>query len=160
PTAWKSSPTKSLSEARIGFCKNFLGRNAAMDAQFQRVKTELEAAGATVVEVEFNTNRYGAAEWEILQYEFKHDLNAYLERYGHDGIPRTLEALIAFNQENAVAEMPYFGQEIFESCQAKGPLTDSTYLEALATAKKEAAGQIDQLMDEHQLDALIGPTRS
>ena len=36
---------------------------------------------------------------------------------------RTLAELIAFNQAHAGKEMPYFGQELFEQADAKGPLT-------------------------------------
>ena len=56
----------------------------------------------------------------LLEYEFKHDLNAYLA-----GLPtkkklpaRTLEELIEFNRKHAEKEMPYFDQEIFEKSQA------------------------------------------
>ena len=34
--------------------------------------------------------------------------------------------------------MPFFGQEIFEQAQAKGPLTDAAYLKARARSRRLA----------------------
>jgi amidase len=39
--------------------------------------------------------------------------------------PRTLADLIKFNEEHRELEMPYFGQEIFEMAEKKGPLTSA-----------------------------------
>lgn len=158
PTNWKNFNSRSLQGARLGVCTNFLGRNGLMDQHFEQVKKQLIDAGAELIEVAINSRAYSAAEWEILQYEFKHDLNAYLKEYGNQNTPADLESLIVFNKENKEKELVFFGQEILESSQQKGDLTDKEYLDALETAKKEAGGQIDQLIEEHQLDALIAPT--
>jgi amidase len=158
PSEWKTTSNAKLKGARLGLCTNFLGRNTHIDTNFARVRKQLEEAGATIIELSINTRAYGGAEWEILQYEFKHDLNAFLQKYGNASIPQSLEELIAFNKEHAEKEMPFFQQEIFESCQEKGDLTEQTYLDALETAKKEAAGQLDALLEEHQLDAFIAPS--
>jgi amidase len=73
---------------------------------------------------------------------------------------KTLAELIRWNQEHAAAEMPYFQQELLEKAQAKGPLTDKAYLEALATCTRLARTQgIDKVMDEHRLDAFVAPTQ-
>jgi amidase len=72
---------------------------------------------------------------------------------------RTLEDVIRFNEENAVREMPYFGQENFEKAQEKGPLTERAYLDALATSRRLSREQgIDAVMHTHNLDALIAAT--
>ena len=55
--------------------------------------------------------------------------------------------------------MPYFGQEIFVKAEAKGPLTDKAYLDALAKdLRLSRAEGIDKTMDEHRLDCLVAPT--
>jgi amidase len=54
--------------------------------------------------------------------------------------------------------MPIFQQEIMEMAQAKGPLTETEYLEALATSKRVSQQAINSLMVAHNLDALIVPT--
>jgi len=56
--------------------------------------------------------------------------------------------------------MPIFGQDILLESEAKGPLTDSEYLEALETSKRIARTGIDNALAEHQLDALIAPTNN
>ena len=55
--------------------------------------------------------------------------------------------------------MPYFGQEIFEKAEAKGPLTDKAYVDALAKDLRLSRVEgIDKTMDEHRLDCLVAPT--
>ena len=57
--------------------------------------------------------------------------------------------------------MPFFGQEIFEQAQAKGPLTDAAYLKARDDARR-LAGKDGLLaaLDRDKLDALIAPSLS
>ncbi len=55
--------------------------------------------------------------------------------------------------------MPYFEQEIFEKAEAKGPLTEKAYIDALAkNLRLSRAEGIDKTMDEHKLDCLVAPT--
>jgi amidase len=57
--------------------------------------------------------------------------------------------------------MPFFGQEIFEMAQKKGPLTSPAYRRALATCRSRARTMgIDAVMTRHKLDAIIAPTGS
>ena len=70
----------------------------------------------------------------------------------------SLEALIAWNSANAARAMPFFGQEIFEQAQAKGPLSDAAYLKARTEARR-LAGRDGLLatLDRQKLDALVAP---
>jgi amidase len=88
------------------------------------------------------------------------DLNLYLA--SRPDLPvHTLEELIAFNSAHAAEEMPYFQQELFILSQARGPLTDQAYHDALALDCKIARQEgIDEIMDRLELDALFAPTRS
>lgn len=55
--------------------------------------------------------------------------------------------------------MPYFGQDLFVKAEAKGPLTEKAYLDALAKNHQLARTEgIDAIMDKHHLDALVAPT--
>jgi amidase len=93
----------------------------------------------------------------VLYYEFKTDLNAYLEK---SGAPiSSLAGLIEFNANHADTVMPIFGQEDFLEAQSKGPLTDVQYLEALAASKRISQNGIDNALQANRLDALIAPTR-
>ena len=96
---------------------------------------------------------------EVLSYEFKADLNKYLAWLGPSAPVHSLTEIIAFNERNKAREMPWFGQERFLKAQARGPLTEPAYLEALARNHRLAREEgIDAVMDRLQLDAIIAPT--
>ena len=92
-------------------------------------------------------------------YEFKADLNAYLAGLGPRARVRSLKDVIEFNEKNSDKEMPYFGQDLFIKAEAKGPLTDKKYLQALRKNHLLSRTQgIDFVMRKHRLDAMIAPT--
>jgi len=100
----------------------------------------------------------GDASSAVLYYEFKEDLNKYLES---TGAPiKSLDEIIAFNDANAAKVMPFFGQERMLRAQNQGGITPSEYLEALADAKRISQDALNGVLDTHNLDALIAPTRS
>ena len=92
--------------------------------------------------------------------EFKAGMNAYLATLGADAPVKSVEEIIAFNVANADREMPHFGQERIERAQASRPLTDPEYV-STRTAIHRGAGPegIDRLLREHELDAIVAPTR-
>jgi amidase len=150
----------ALRGARIGVYRNHggAGNDARVDAIVEQAIATLESLGAEVVDpVEPDTEGMGEAQVEVLYYEFKADLNAYLER---SGAPiASLADIIAFNEAHAGTVMPFFGQERMLAAEAKGPLTDPGYLEALATSKRISQTAINQALADLDLDALIAPTR-
>jgi amidase len=98
----------------------------------------------------------GASEFEILQYEFKAGLNAYLADLGPDAPVHTLREVIEFNERHAPQEMPWFKQETLLKADAKGPLTDQVYHDALAKCRKASRDDgIDALLDKHKLDVIF-----
>ena len=119
---------------------------------------QLRRLGATVIPADLPfQNDIGGPEFDALEFEFKHDINAYLAtRPG--SMPKTLAELIAFNDAHAAQEMPYFGQEIFIDSQAKGPLTDPTYLQERNTATTLAQRSINETLAALHLDAIVAPT--
>ncbi len=144
-----------LKGARLGVVKHLLGVHAHVDAVIQPALEILKTQGATLVEVELKSAAYDDAEFEVLLYEFKADLNAYFA--GRGGAVKDLAGLMAFNESRRTDEMPFFGQELLKQAQAKGPLTDPAYLKALelcAQARRDILG----LLEKHQLQALVGPT--
>jgi len=68
-----------------------------------------------------------APEYTVLLYEFKADLDKYFAGLGGSSPVRSLADAIAFNDKHRGEEMPYFGQEIFQQAQAKGPLSSKEY---------------------------------
>ena len=99
------------------------------------------------------------AELTVLLYEFKDGLNRYLASRGSTVQYRTLAALMAYNREHAAREMPWFAQELFEQAEAKGPITDAAYREALATCQRLARTEgLDALFADQQLAAIVAPS--
>jgi len=71
----------------------------------------------------------------------------------------SLRDVIAFNAAHREQELPYFGQEIMEMAEKKGPLTSPAYRAALAKNHQMARTLgIDAVMTKHRLDALVAPT--
>jgi Asp-tRNA(Asn)/Glu-tRNA(Gln) amidotransferase A subunit family amidase len=153
-----------LKGKRIGVVRSLAGFHSEVDRLLDAAVADLQAAGATVVDgLEYEkTEGLGDAAYDVLLYEFKHDLNTYLAGLPDaDTLPATtLEELITFNRTHAEEEMPYFGQEIFIKSQAKGPLTDPAYLKALQLVQSASRDGIDTLLEKHELDALVAPTGS
>jgi len=149
----------SLRGIRLGVTRNFLGENPRLAQVYERALETLRHLGAELIDPANleNEAQYGKSELEVLLYEFKADLNAYLQE--HPQAPRrSLEEIIAFNQRESARVMPYFGQERMEQAQKKGSLRSKRYLAALEKNTRLARAGIDNLMREHRLDALLAPT--
>jgi amidase len=152
---------KGLQGARIGVARNYFGFHDAVDAVMAEALDALKRQGATLIDpAELpNMDKIGDAETTVLHYELKAGLNAYFARLGPQSPVRSLKDVIAFNEKNRKKEMPYFGQNTFLKAEAKGPLTDKEYLDALETCRRLARTEgIDAVMDKHKLDAVVAPT--
>jgi amidase len=150
-----------LRGARIGVARKISGFDARVDRLMDDAIAEMKRRGAVIVDPADipHTGEYDESELEVLLFELKADLAAYLATRGPKAPVRTLADVIAFNEAHRDREMPYFGQELFLRAQEKGPLTTPAYLEALARNQRLSRGEgIDAVMDEHKLDALIAPT--
>jgi amidase len=149
-----------LKGARIGVQAR-TGNNPIVDKVLEQAIAVLKAQGAEVVDpapIE-TAGQLGTNERDVLQYEFKADLNAYLATMPANVKARTLADLIAWNAANEDREMPFFGQETFIASQARGPLTDQAYLDARAKCVElTRAKGIDATMDKNKLDAMLGPS--
>ena len=143
---------------RIGVGRQYFGRNDKVDKLIEPHLQVLKDGGATLIDVTFpKLQSFGDAEYEVLLYEFKEDLNKYLA--GRGGANKSLRDLIEFNEKNADKEMPYFGQEIFLQAQEKGDLNDRAYRIALLQSKLMTQEQgIDSVIDKDKLDAIVAPS--
>jgi amidase len=147
-----------LKGTKIGVARQYFGRNDKVDKIIEPHLQVLKAGGATLVDVEFpKLKDFGDAEYQVLLYEFKEDLNKYLA--GRGGPYKNLADLIAFNEKNSDKEMPYFGQEIFIEAQSKGDLNERAYRIALLQSKMMTQEQgIDAVADKEKLDAFVAPS--
>jgi len=102
--------------------------------------------------------KFDDSEMDVLLYELKTDLNAYLA--GAPGAPvQSLQDIIAFNEAQRDRELQYFGQDLFIRSQKKGPLSDQAYLNALTKNHRLTRSEgIDLMMEKYQLDALVAMT--
>ncbi len=147
--------------ARIGVARNFFGFSHWVDRVMEEALAALAAAGAVIVDpANIDTARQlGEFQTELLLYEFKADLNAYLAGLGPEAAVHSLAEVIAFNEAHHEQVMPYFGQERMTMAEAKGPLTEEKYLQALATSQRLARAEgIDATLRAHSLDALVAPS--
>ncbi len=158
-----------LRSARLGVPREvYWGYSPPADEICEGALETLRKLGAEVVDpADIPTAREMASGWPpsddtaltVLLYEFKADLNAYLATLGPDAPVRTLADLIAFNEQHAKQEMPFFNQELFLMAEEKGPLTDPDYLAALERNHRLSRREgIDAVMERFGLDALVMPT--
>jgi amidase len=150
-----------LKGARIGVARKYFGFSDAVDALMQNSLDALKSQGAILIDpADLETHgKFDDSEFEVFLYELKADLNSYLSRLGPSAQVKTLKDIIEFNDKNKDKEMPYFGQDIFIKSEAKGPLTEKGYLDALEKNRRLARVEgIDALMDKFHLDAIIAPT--
>jgi len=147
--------------ARIGVAREYFGTLHAVDQLTEDAIAAMKSHGAEIMDPADlpSHGKLGDGEDEVLLHEFKADLNKYLAWLGPSAPVHSLAEIIQFNEQNKAREMPWFGQELFLKAQAKGPLTDKTYLDALANNHRLCRDEgIDAIMDQMQLDAIIAPT--
>jgi amidase len=150
-----------LRGARIGVVRKAYDFSETTEPIFKAAVDVMKHEGAVVVDpVEIpSLGRFDDSELDVLLYEFKTDLNAYLAAAGPRIPVHSLKELIDFNQVHKDTEMPYFGQDLLRKAQEKGPLTAKAYLDALAKNHRLTRTQgIDAVMDKHRLDALVAMT--
>jgi amidase len=157
----KALDKNALKGARIGVVRSsFAGRNDQVAAEVEKALAVLKAQGAILVDIPELTDagKIGESELEVLLYEMKADLNAYLAEYAVGAQVKTIADVIAFNEQHKATEMPYFGQEFLIRAEAKGGLDSKEYLDALNSSRGYARTAIDKALSENKLDALVAPT--
>ena len=152
----------SLQGVRIGVLRFATGNNGDIAVRFNAALSELEAAGAILVDIDDAPAQpagFGNDSGKVMNYEFKATLNDYLASTPDSVTTRTLAEVIEFNQENAAIEMALFGQDIFEESNATTDLNDPAYVTArinVQSATRE--GGIDALRQAYNVDVLVAPS--
>jgi amidase len=151
----------ALLNKRVGILRSSANFHEGVDEVFEKAVSTLQKAGAIIVDnvyikqpkaLQKNIN-------EVLNYEFKQNINAYLANLPGDLPITNLQGLIEFNESHEDEEMLYFKQEIFLASQTKGPLTDQVYLDALTSIRQVTRQEgIDKVLQEHRLDVIVAPT--
>ena len=169
--------SNGLKGARLGLVRSQIGLNSApeqvVDA-FNAVVTAMQAAGATIVDLDAAGFTFPSASGEtlVLEFDFKSDVQSYFAtRVGVPVAKGTLQDAINFDNNNADAEMPFWGQDIFTEAEALLPGADTpqtdpnlgvpvgtTYNQALAIDQAAVVNGIDAALAQFHLDAVIAPT--
>jgi amidase len=150
-----------LKGARIGVARKYFGFSDSVDALMEQALDAMKKQGATLVDpADIETlGKFDESELLLFMYELKADLNAYLARLGPNAPVRSLKEIIDFNERNRPKELQYFGQDLFVKSEAKGPLTEKAYLDAIEKNHRLARTEgIDATMDKFHLDAIVAPT--
>jgi amidase len=145
----------TLQGARLGVVRRLVDANWNVAPVAQEALEALQRAGATLVDVELSSRGYDDAELEVLVFELKADLDAYLAARG--GPMKSVADVVAFNRAHAAQELPFFGQQFFEDAAARGPLSSPAYRAALAKCA-QARTELHALLEKHQLAAVVAPT--
>ena len=143
---------------RLGVMRSPPSTHPVVEQESQEWLELLQREGFTLVEVP--TPRQWPSLWdlelEVLLYDFKADLNAYLARLEGTVPVHTLADLIEFNRAHAAVEMPYFGQELFEQSQARGSRNSPAYRNALRRLLDAADTKgLAAIFDRYRVDALV-----
>ncbi|MDT8280303.1 MAG: amidase family protein, partial [Erythrobacter sp.] len=152
----------SLQGVRIGVMRDSVGNRADLAAVFNTALTDLERAGAVLVDISFEPNRQMfEGSFTVMMFELREEMGKYLASIPalkEGATPRSLANLIAFNTAHADTEMRWFGQELFELAEAT---TDrAAYETARANALRIAGPEtLDKLMADNDVQFLVVPTR-
>jgi len=150
----------SLRGARIGVARNFDGFHPLVVELFEAALDQMMKAGAVVIDgTDLDTTTWtDKLPLTVLEFEFRDGLNNYLANLGHATLA-TIDDLVEFNGRNADRELIHFGQQRIIAAAGRGGLDETEYLDALHTVQRSTRDEgIDQVMDTHNLDALVAPT--
>ncbi|MEM6462775.1 MAG: amidase [Pseudomonadota bacterium] len=150
----------ALKGARIGVARDMMGTHEGVDSIIESAIQALKDLGAIIVDPALGawTPFFGEAETELCLYGFKDGINRYFASHPQSPM-KSLQDVIAFNEENADRIMPFFPQDLFERANAKGGLDDAAYLEAKEECRRMSRTDgIDKVIGDHSLDAIVAPT--
>jgi len=143
-----------LSGARIGIDYSYLNDKEPEErAIIEEAMAEMEAQGAIVVEVSIPRQEF---ESDVMWYEFKRGVNAYLSTVPEDVPVKSLADVIEFNKQDPDTRMK-FGQAILEKAESlSDDPADPVYLEHREIDLRMSTTEgIDQVIAEYGLDALL-----
>jgi len=124
---------------------------------FEQTLSKLKQLGAELIEIDLPSSN---ANWgyDVLTYEFKTGVNAYLSQLHSSVKVRSLGQLIAFNKHHLERTLKYGQAVLLESEETSGTLTEAEYIQALEHDQYMATQQgIDYALNKFAIQALIFP---
>ncbi|HKL47090.1 MAG TPA: amidase family protein [Candidatus Izemoplasmatales bacterium] len=123
----------------------------------EEAKIIYQNAGVETIDLEIESKHI--PNFDTLIYDFKVDLNHFMDQYMKDYKVHSLKEIIEFNQADPDKRMHY-GQSIFEAAdQTSGTLTESAYHEKYQN-NLDLAMLITKTMNTHKLDGCISVKRT
>ncbi len=149
----------SLKGARIGVMRFQKGYTPETQAVFDKALEAMKAQGAELVEInDFKFEDLSAYKGNIMETDFKEDLNAYLAKTPPAVKTRTLTDLLAFSKAEP-RENVLFGHETWEKSEATTGFEDPDYIKLKEVAQRTRGPEgIDKLLTENNVVALVQPT--
>ena len=145
----------ALKGKRLGVMREMRGYDETTQPVFNTALEVLVAQGAQLVELPTDILEDLSQEDRIvLVYDFKQDLNAYLEETPNSVKVRNLADLIAFNKTDPRESM--HSQDLIEAAAATTGRQDPEYVKALEYAKRRAGPEgLDRAFTDYGVDAIV-----
>ncbi|MFC4321655.1 amidase family protein [Litchfieldia salsa] len=150
----------SLKGAHIGIARDVYFDYLSDEKRevMDRAVEKLQELGANVIDDVIIPSTKAEWTYDVLNYEFKADLNAYLQTLDSSIPIRSLKDVIEFNNNNEDQTLKYGQQLLIESEETSGTLAEADYLRSLEQDIYLSTDQgIDYTLEKHQLDAIVFP---
>jgi amidase len=150
----------ATTDARVAVATNLTTGHPATDAVFHEAVEMARADGMDLSDISIATAdaMVGADEVTVLLCEMFDDLTSFLRRRGGNG-PSSLEEVIAFENEHADVELPFFGHEFLDQSLTTGGRAGESYAPARARNLLWALEKcLEPALSEH--DVFIAPCYS
>ncbi|WP_051685742.1 amidase [Rheinheimera texasensis] len=119
----------------------------AIAKMLDRLKQQLTALGVTVKERQTwqLPDSVYQDEFNVLVYEYKRDLNQWLEDFKAPSAAKDIKSIIAFNQQQGKTALAFFGQQYLEQAQATDlEKQKAAYQQARQRSQQQAAALLDE----------------
>lgn len=147
-----------LDGVRVGVVQELPRFTAETQRLYRRATRALVDAGAVPVRLERLPDYDRAFELELFQRELGPGLAAYLARYTSGQAPKSLEAIIAFNESHHDDELRWYGQEHLLAARDAGAVDDPEFRRRLQRYRRGARAALDALLMDDELVAILVPS--
>jgi amidase len=149
-----------LHGARIGVIRHPYWQDLSTD-QEQLIEDALrvmQKQGAQIIDnIDFPSTTE-TFDQNVMLYEFKANINAYLGRLPATSRVRTLRDVIDFNERHAEKALRYGQDLLIKAEETSGTLTESIYIDSrMRDMRLSRTEGFDRIMYEHRLDAIFFP---
>jgi amidase len=148
----------ALRGARLGVARDFGGRDAGVDAEFEKALATLRELGATTVDFHyprFMLEGRANAFTTVTQAEFKAQIADYLATVGPK-YPKTLDDIVRLANDPATGyESPQKAFAFKYSASVALDLDDPVYIAAKTEGFAMVKAAVDAVMAKYDLDAIV-----